>query len=115
MRDTHEEDKRGPTNTPPCREWLYSGSKRKFSPVDTLCFHPLVEPEICHSDTEPGDQTSGSAEAGKPAKNSVGTAPDRQVGEECKARAESDGDMGQARARCATEYLWSTARDSKSI
>jgi hypothetical protein len=115
MRDTHEEDKGGPTDTPPCREWLYSGRERERSPVDTLCFHPLVESEICHSDTEPGDQTSSSAKAGEPAKHSVGTALDRQVGEECKERAESDGDMRQARARCATEDPWSTARDSKTI
>ena len=115
-RETHEEDERGPTHTPPCCEWLYSGCEREERfPVDTLCFHPLVEPEICHPDTEPGDETSGSAEAGEPFKGLGGAVIDRQVGEECKARADSDGNMGQPRARCATEDLWSTARHGKTI
>ena len=93
-RDTYEEDERSPTDTPPCREWLYSGRERERFPVDSLCFHPLVEPEICHSDAEPGDQTSSGGEAGEPAKDFVGIVLDRQVSKECKARAESDGNMG---------------------
>ena len=94
MGPTHEEDERRPTNTPPRREWLYSWRERERLSVDTLFFHPLVEPEVCHSDTEPGDQTSGSTEAGEPGKDFVETVLNRQVGEECKARAESDGNMG---------------------
>ena len=80
--DTHEEDERGPTHTPPCCEWLYSGRERELLPVDALCFRPLVEPKICHSDTEPGDKTRSSAEAGEPAKDFVGIVRNHQVGEE---------------------------------
>jgi hypothetical protein len=115
MRDTHKENKGGPTNTPPCHEWLYSGHERERLPIDALYFHPLVEPEIYHSDTEPGDQSRCSAEAGEPGKDFIGTALDHQVGEECKARGEPDSNIGQVRARCTTEDLWSTTRDSKPV
>ena len=80
-----------------------------------MCFQPLVEPEICHTDTEPGDQPGGSAKLGEPGKDLVGPVLDRQVGEECKARASCDGDMGQPGVRCTTENLWSTARQSKTV
>ena len=81
MRDTHEGDEGSSTDTPPRRGGLYSGRERERLPVDALCFHPLVEPEICHSDTEPGDQTSSSGEAGEPAKDFIGIVLDRQVGQ----------------------------------
>ena len=71
-RDTHEEDERSPADTPPSREWLYSWREREhLLPVNALCFQPLVEPKICHSDAKPGDHTSGSAEAGKPGKDCI--------------------------------------------
>jgi hypothetical protein len=94
MRNTHDEHEPGPTDTPPPSKWLPSGGEWERIPVDALCFHSLIEPEICHSDAEPGDQTSGSREVGEPGKDDTGTAPERHVGEERKARADSDGDVG---------------------
>lgn len=104
-RDTHEEDKRRPTDTPPPRERLQPRGEREILPFNTLCFHTLVEPEVRHSDTEPGDQSRGSGEVGEPGKGNARTAPERHISEEGKASRDSDGHVGQPRARRATEEL----------
>ena len=115
LRNTHDEYEARPTDTPPCGKWLHSGGKRKRFPVDALYFHSLIESEIYHSNTEPGDQTSSSGEVGEPGKNGTGAVPERHVGEDCKARADSDGDVGQSGTRCTSEDIWSTARHSKTV
>ena len=93
-KNTHDEYEPGPTDTPPSGKWLHSGGKWERFPVDVLRFQSLVEPEIYHSDTEPGDQTSGSGEIGEPGKNDTGAVPERHVGEERKGRAGSDSNVG---------------------
>jgi len=108
-RNTHEEHEPGPTDTPPSRVWLDSGRKREGFPVNALCLHALVEPQVCHADTEPGNQTRGSGEAGEPSKDGTRTTPERHIGKERKARADPDSNVGQPRTRCATEDLRGTA------
>jgi hypothetical protein len=115
LRNTHDEHEPRPTDTPPPGKWLPSWGEWERFPVDALCLQSLVEPEIYHSNTEPGDQTSGSREVGEPGKDDTGAAPERHVGEERKARADSDGDVRQSRTRCTTKHLWSTARHSKTV
>lgn len=114
-RDTHQEYECGPAGTPPSGEWLHPGGERERFPVDTLHFHTLVEPEIGHSDTKPGDETCGSGEVGKPGKDDTGTFADRHVREEGKTRADANSDVGQPGARCATKYFRGTARDRKTV
>ena len=113
--DTHEEAETGSTDTPPGRKRLYSRRKWERSPVEPLCFQALVEPEVGHADTEPGDQSGSRREVGEPQKDLAGTFLNRKVGEQGKARAERDGDVGQPRTRRATKDLWRTARDSESV
>ena len=116
QRKTYEEDECRPTDTPPSCEWLHSRGKRKRLPVDSLCFHALVKPEVGYSNAEPCDQPSSGGKVGEPGKDSAGgTVPERHVSEERKARTDSDGDVRHPRARCAHEDLWRTTRDSQTV